>query len=135
MSNETETANAKRRRPDYIAHAVVPASAPTGTRFIRMGVGFNLKKGGVSVLCDGVALSGHVILTAIDDDLPPLEGFSHGHPPRAGDFIASLGRDSGRETYWTDLGQAWKYDTHISVHAAVFPAAGKFVLFPNAREG
>ncbi len=135
MNDSTENTKAK-RRPDYRVSAVAPGAGGGAPQFIRVGVGFKLaKSGGISVLCDGIALSGHLVLTGLDDELPPLEGFGHGLPQRPADFVASVGRDTGKDTFWTDIGAGYRHDTHIGVHAAVLPSAGKFVLFPNAREG
>lgn len=123
----TEQKPAK-KRPDYTAHAVVPGSGDTPTRFIRIGVGFNLKNGGVSVLTDAAALSGHVILVGIDGEPPALNGFKHGAPLHAPHFTASMVRDNGNESYWTDIGQASRQDGYLSVHVAVWPTAGKIIL-------
>lgn len=121
-----------KKRPDYIAHAVIPSSDNSPTRFIRAGVGFTLKSGGVSILTDGIALSGHLILVGIDDELPSLSGFSHGHPSRAADFVASLPREAGP---WPELGSAFRQEGYISVHVAVWPHAGKIILgVPKARQ-
>src|SRR5665213_3347832 len=82
-----------RKRPDFIAHAVIPGTGENQTRFIRIGVGFSLKNGGISILTDGIALSGHIILVGIDAELPSLNGFKHGTPMHAPHFVASMVRD------------------------------------------
>lgn len=123
----TEQKPAK-KRPDYTAHAVVPGGGDTPTRFIRIGVGFNLKNGGVSLLTDAAPLSGHVILVDIDGELPPLNGFKHSAPLHAPHFTASMVRDNGNESYWTDIGQAYRQEGYTSVFVAVWPNSGKVIL-------
>lgn len=126
--------NNTKRRPDFIAHAVVPGTQNTPGQFIRIGVGFTLKNGGVSLLTDAQALSGHVVLVGIDAELPPLDGFKHGPAAKGADFIASMVRDAGNESYWTDIGTAYRQEGYVSVHVAVWPNAGKIILsVPKAR--
>jgi hypothetical protein len=121
----TEQKPAK-KRPDYVAHAVAPDG--NGYRFIRIGVGFNLKNGGVSLLTDAAALSGHVLLVGIDDELPSLDGFKNAPPARGHQLVASMVRDNGNESYWTDIGQAYRQDGYTSVFVAVWPGANKIIL-------
>lgn len=121
----TEQKPAK-KRPDYVAHAVAPDG--NGHRFIRIGVGFNLKNGGTSILTDGAALSGHLILVGIDDELPSLDGFKSTPPARGHHLVASMVRDNGSESYWTDVGHAYRQDGYTSVFVTVWPTAGKIIL-------
>src|SRR4051794_28333665 len=102
------TDNNTKKRPDFIAHAVIQGSGETKTRFIRIGVGFALKNGGTSILTDGIALSGHLILVGIDDEIPSLSGFKHGTPMHAPHYVASMVRDSADgKGYWNDIGAAY----------------------------
>jgi hypothetical protein len=121
MTNET----AKKRRPDYLAYAVIPGNE---TSFVRVGVGFTLKNDGVSVLTDALALSGHLILVDIDGEVPSLNGFSHSDGTSAPHFTASMVRDGGKESYWTEIGHAHRRDGYISISAAVLPISGKIIL-------
>ena len=124
----TEATQPAKKRPDYIAHAVVPGGGDRATQFVRIGVGFALRNGGISLLTDAVALSGHVVLVDIDGDLPALDGFKHGTPLHAPHLVASMVRDSGKESYWTDIGTAYRHDGYVSVHVPVWPTAGKIIL-------
>lgn len=117
-----------KKRPDYAAHAVIPGGGDTPTRFVRIGVGFNLKNGGVSLLTDAAALSGHVILVDLDGELPPLDGFKNVPPAHGHHLVASMVRDSGGDSYWTDIGRAYRRDGYTSVFVAVWPQAGKIIL-------
>jgi hypothetical protein len=124
----TDTQPTTKKRPDYVAHAVVPGSTDTPTRFVRIGVGFTLKNGGISILSDAAALSGHVVLVGLDAEPPALNGFKHGAPLGAPQFVASMVREAGKESYWTDIGSAYRHDGYLSVHVAVWPSAGKIIL-------
>jgi hypothetical protein len=115
-----------KKRPDYVAHAVAPDG--NGHRLIRIGVGFNLKNGGISLLTDAAALSGHVILVGIDDELPSLDGFKNGPPARGHHLVASMVRDAGGDSFWTDVGHAYRQVGYTSVFVAVWPNANKIIL-------
>ena len=123
MTEATNTT--KKRRPDFLAYAVVPGNE---TKFTRIGVGFRLKNDGVSVLTDALTLSGHIILVEIDGELPSLNGFSHSTGASAPHFVASMVRDAGNDSFWTDIGHAHKRDGYISIQAAVLPFSGKIIL-------
>ena len=64
----------------------------------------------------------------IDDELPSLNGFKHGTPLQAPHLVASMVRDAGKESYWTDVGTAYRHEGFLSVHAAVWPTGGKMIL-------
>ena len=122
-TNDTNTA---KKRPDYVAFAVRP-QANSGPKYTRIGVAFATKNGGFSVLYDAVPLSGHVILLATDADKPAT--LSHGHPTRKPDFEASMVRESGpNNSFWTEVGVAYRQEGYVSVFLDVVPTAGKIVL-------
>lgn len=114
-----------KRKPDFIAHAVRP-QAGTGPKYTRIGVGFNLKNGGISVLYDAVPLSGQIVLLALDAEKPAT--ISYGSPTRTPSFEASMVRDSGNDSYWTEVGSAWKQEAYLSIQLEVVPTTGKLVL-------
>src|SRR5436305_15271815 len=107
--NETTS----RKRPDFIAYAVRTQGENAGPKYTRIGVGFNLKNGGISVLYDAIPLSGQIVLLGIDQDEQPA-AVSYGSPARKPSFDVSMVRDGqGNNSYWTEVGSAWKQDGHV----------------------
>jgi hypothetical protein len=125
--------NAK-RKPDYIAHAVRSQGGNAGPKYTRIGVGFSLKNGGISVLYDATPLSGQIVLVETDADKPAT--LSYGHPTRKPDFEASMVRDSGQNnSFWTEIGAAYRQDGYVSVFCDVVPNGGKIILSqPKVQE-
>lgn len=121
----SDTQTSARKRPDYIAHAVRPNG--DGPRYTRIGVAFANKNGGYSVFYDAVPLSGQIVLLGIDDERPST--LSYGAPTRKADFDASMVRDAGpNNSFWTDVGVAYRQEGYISVLLDVVPTGGKIVL-------
>jgi len=54
--------NTGKETPDFIAYTVRSQNA--GPHYTRIGVGFHLKNGGISVLYDAAPLSGQIVLLA-----------------------------------------------------------------------
>ena len=76
--------------------------------YTRIGVGFDLKNGGISVLYDAVPLSGQIVLLDIATDEKPT-AISYSSPTRKPSFEVSMVRDgSGDNSYWTGVGNAWR---------------------------
>jgi hypothetical protein len=129
--NETTT----RKRPDFIAYAVRTQADNAGPKYTRIGVGFNLKSGGVSVLYDATPLSGQIVLLAMGTDEKP-KAISYGSPLRKPSFEVSMVRDGAGDTsYWTEVGSAWRQDGYVSIQLEVVPTAGKIILTqPKERQ-
>lgn len=122
----TDNAPAK-RRPDYVAYAVKSKGANEGPAYTRIGVGFSLKNGGVSVLYDGFPLRGQIVLIGIDDEEPGT--ISYGSPLRKADFDACMVREgSNDKSFWTEIGSAYRQDGYISIHLEIIPAGNKVIL-------
>jgi hypothetical protein len=126
---------ATRKRPDYIAHAVRSQGGDAGPRYTRIGVAFNLKNGGISVLYDATPLSGQIVLLDIGNEEKPT-AISYGSPVRKPSFEVSMVRDSADgKGYWTEVGSAWRQDGYVSIQLEVVPTSGKIVLTqPKERE-
>ena len=119
--------NGGKKRPDYLAFAVRPNGQ--GPRYTRIGMAFANRNGGYSVMYDAVPLSGQIVLIGIDDDKPST--LSYGAPTRKPDFEASMVRDAGpNNSFWTDVGVAYRQDGYVSVLLDVVPTGGKLVLSP-----
>lgn len=116
-----------KKRPDYIAFIPQP-SRLTGQppRLVRAGCAFTYKNGGIGLLFDLVPLSGQVILVGIDDPQP--ESILYGHPTHAPAFEVNHVRDTGKDSFWSAIGDAYRMDGHISVLATAWPRDGKVVL-------
>jgi len=129
--NETTT----RKRPDFIAYAVRTQADNAGPKYTRIGVGFNLKSGGVSVLYDATPLSGQIVLLAMGTDEKP-KAISYGSPLRKPSFEVSMVRDGAGDTsYWTEVGSAWRQDGYVSIQLEVVPTGGKIILTqPKERQ-
>ena len=129
--NETNT----RKRPEFIAYAVRSQAENAGPKYTRIGVGFNLKNGGVSVLYDAVPLTGQIVLLDIGKDEKPT-AISYGSPTRKPSFEVSMVRDGqGDNSYWTGVGSAWRQDGYVSIQLEVVPTGGKIILTqPKERE-
>lgn len=122
----SENTNGK-KRPDFLAFAVRPQRDNSGPKYTRIGVAFANKNGGYSVFYDAAPLSGHIVLVGIDDDKP--SALSYGEPTRKPDFDASMVREAGpNNTFWTDIGVAYRQDGYVSVFFDVVPNAGKVIL-------
>jgi hypothetical protein len=133
MSNEST--NTTKKRPDFIAYAVRTQSENAGPKYTRIGVGFNLKNGGVSVLYDATPLSGQIVLLDIGTDEKPM-AISYGSPVRKPNFEVSMVRDgAGDNSYWTEVGSAWRQEGYVSIQLEVVPTGGKIILTqPKERE-
>lgn len=126
MSNETTTTN--RRKPDYLAFAVRPASGQAPV-YIRIGVAFNHRNGGIGVMYDAVPLSGQIVLIETDVEKPGT--LSYGTPTRKPDFEANMVRESGGSSFWTEIGSAYRQDGYISVLLDVVPASKLVLSLPK----
>ncbi|MBA4068168.1 MAG: hypothetical protein C0501_31605 [Isosphaera sp.] len=124
----TTTQSAK-KRPDYIAFIPQP-SRVTGQppRLIRAGCAFTYKNGSIGVLFDLTPLAGQVVLVGIDDEQPDRIQF--GHPTSAPQLEVNHVRDTGRDSFWSVIGDAYRVDGYISVLATAWPRDGKVVLTP-----
>jgi hypothetical protein len=131
MSTNTTT----KKRPDFIAYATREDSKVAGPKYTRIGVGFNLKNGGVSVLYDAIPLSGQILLLDTATDEKPTAIL---HVPHAGkpNFEANMVRDGqGDNSYWTEIGSAWRKDNYVLIQLEVVPTTGKVILTqPRERE-
>lgn len=126
MSTDTNTK--AKKRPDFIAYAAREDSKVTGPKYTRIGVGFNLKNGGISVLHDAIPLSGQIVLVDTATDEKPTTIL---HTPHAGkpSFEANMVRDgSGDNSYWTEIGSAWRKDGYVLIQLEVVPTSGKVIL-------
>lgn len=123
-----------KKRPDYVAYIPVPSRTDgQPPRLIRAGCGFTYKNGSIGVLYDLTPLSGQVILVGIDDDAP--EQMLYGRPTTAPQFEVNHVRDTGKDSFWQVVGDAYRQDGHIAVHAAAWPRDGKVVLtVPKAHQ-
>ena len=130
----SDNATTNKRRPDYIAHAVRSQGGNAGPKYTRIGVAFNLKNGGISVLYDAAPLSGQIVLLGIDQDKP--SAISYGNPSRKPSFDASMVRDgNGGDSYWTEVGSAWRQEGYVSIQLEVVPTSGKIILTqPKERD-
>jgi len=85
MSDNTNT----KKRPNHIAYAVRSQADNAGPKYTRIGVGFDLKNGGISVLYDAIPLSGQIVLLDIASDEKPT-AISYGSPTRKPGFDTRL---------------------------------------------
>jgi hypothetical protein len=123
-----------KKRPDYIAYAVRSQGGDAGPKYTRIGVAFNLRNGGLSVLYDAVPLSGQIVLLDINAEEKP-QAISYGSPTRKPSFEASMVRESGHDSYWTEVGAAWRQDGYVSIQLEVVPTGGKLILTqPKERD-
>jgi hypothetical protein len=123
----TDTNNSK-KRPDFIAYAVRTQGGNAGAKYTRIGVGFTLKKGGISVLYDAIPLAGQIVLLDRDKDEKPTN-ISYGNPTRKPEFEVSMVRDgSGDNSFWTSIGAAYQQEGYVSILLDVVPTAGKLIL-------
>lgn len=116
---------ATKKRPDYLALAPIRRDGRPPL-LARIGVGFNYRNGSIGVLYDGTPLSGHILLVGTDDE--PPQAVNHSHPLAAPAFEVNMVREAGGETFWTEVGSAWRQDGYLSVFCQVIPANGKVVL-------
>lgn len=116
-----------KKRPDFIAFAVRSQGNNAGPRYTRIGVGFNLKKGGVSVLYDAIPLSGQIVLLDRDSDEKPA-AISYGSPTRQPSFEVSMVRGEGDKAFWTPVGNAYQQEGYVSILLEVVPTVGKIIL-------
>lgn len=124
----TDTNTNTKKRPDFIAHAVRPQPNDAGPKYTRIGVGFNLKNGGISVLYDAIPLSGQIVLLSLDQEEKPT-AISYGSPIRKPSFEVSMVRDGAGDTsYWTEVGSAWRQEGYVSIQLEVVPTSGKIIL-------
>jgi hypothetical protein len=130
---DTNNTSAK-KRPDYITYAVRSQGDNQGPRYTRIGVAFSLRNGGISVLYDATPLSGQIVLLETDAEKPTA--ISYGHPTRKPDFEASMVRDAGPgNSFWTEIGVAYRQDGYVSIFCDVVPNGGKIILTqPKVQE-
>ena len=116
MSDTTNTENGKaKKRPDYLAYAVLSQSNNAGPKYIRIGVGFTYKNGSIGVMYDATPLSGQIVLLGIDQQDKPT-AISYGHPSRKADFEACMVREAGpKNSFWTQVGEAFRQEGYISI--------------------
>jgi hypothetical protein len=107
--------------------ALRPACSSWSPKYTRIGVGFNHKNGGIGVMYDAIPLSGQIVLMPPDAEKPAT--ISYGSPTRKPDFEASMVRESGSNSFWTEIGAAYRQDGYISIQLDVVPAS-KLVLSP-----
>lgn len=121
------TTQPAKKRPDYIAFIPQPGRT-TGEppRLVRAGCAFTYKNGSIGVLYDLTPLSGQLILVGIDDE--PPQGILYGHPTHAPAYEVNHVRDTGKDSFWSVIGDAYRLDGHISVLATAWPRDGKVVL-------
>ncbi len=119
--------NSTKKRPDFIAFAVRSQGDNAGPKFTRIGVGFNLKKGGVSVLYDAIPLSGQIVLLDRDSDVKPT-AISYGTPTRKPTYEVSMVRGEGDKAFWTTVGAAYQQEGYVSILLEVVPTNGKLIL-------
>lgn len=122
----TEVSNTNRKRPDHVVYVARQRKGQSST-LARIGVGFNYKNGSIGIVYDAIPLSGHLILTGIDDAKP--ETISPGVPTRAPHFEANLVRESGKDSYWTPIGDGYRQNGYLSVFLDAVPTS-KVVLTP-----
>jgi hypothetical protein len=120
----TESSNSTRKRPDHIVYVARQRNGQP-SQLTRIGVGFNYKNGAIGIVYDAIPLSGHLIITGIDDPKP--ETLSHGVPTRAPHYEANLVRENGKETFWTPIGDGYRQDGYLSVFLDAVPV-GKIIL-------
>ena len=125
--------NTSKKRPDFIAYAVRPQPNDAGPKYTRIGVGFNLKNGGISVLYDATPLSGQIVLLGLDQEEKPT-AISYGSPVRKPSFEVSMVRDGqGDNSYWTEVGSAWRQEGYVRIQLEVVPTRGQD--HPDPAEG
>jgi hypothetical protein len=112
---------------DFIAYAVRSQGENAGPKYTRIGVGFNQKKGGISVLFDAIPLSGQIVLLDKDHDSKPT-AISYGSPTRRPNFEASMVRGEGEKAFWTTVGYAYRQEGYLSILLDVVPTNGKLIL-------
>jgi hypothetical protein len=128
MTNESNTT---KKRPDFLAYAVRPVSGQA-PKYIRIGVAFNHKNGGIGVMYDATPLSGQIVLIEPDAEKP--SEFSYGTPTRKPDFEANMVRESGTNSFWTEVGSAYRQEGYISIQLDVVPASKLVLSVPKERE-
>jgi hypothetical protein len=129
MSNESNNTSPK-RKPDYLAYAVRSVSGE-GPHYTRIGVAFSHKNGGIGVMYDAIPLSGQIVLIEPDAEKPST--ISYGHPTRKPDFEANMVRESGSNSFWTEVGSAYRQESYISILLDVVPHS-KLVLSVPKQE-
>jgi hypothetical protein len=112
---------------DFIAFAVRSHGDNAGPKYTRIGVGFNLKKGDISVLFDAIPLSGQIVLLDRDNDAKPT-AISYGSPTRKPSFEASMVRGEGDKAFWTAFGAAYRQEGYLSILLDVVATSGKLIL-------
>ncbi len=125
MSNESNTT---RRKPDYLAFAVRSVSGQ-GPHYTRIGVGFNHKNGGIGVMYDAIPLSGQIVLIEPDAEKPAT--ISYGEPTCKPDFEANMVRDAGNNSFWTEIGSAYRQEGYISILLDVVPTSKLVLSLPK----
>lgn len=127
--------NTTKKRPDFIAYAVRSQGGNAGPRYSRIGVGFHLKNGRISVLYDAIPLSGQIVLLGIDQEQKPA-ALSYGVPTRKPDFEVSMVREaSHNNSFWVEIGAAYRQEGYLSIFCDVVPTSGKIVLSGSRQDG
>lgn len=116
-----------KKRPDFIAFAVRSQGDNAGPKYTRIGVGFNVKNGGISVLYDAIPLSGQIVLLDRDNDTKP-NAISYGSPTRKPGFEVNMVRGEGDKAFWTSVGAAYQQEGYLSILLEVVPTSGKLIL-------
>src|SRR5262249_37700181 len=93
---------------------------------VRAGCAFTYRNGSIGVLFDLTPLAGQIVLVGIDDGQP--EGVLFGHPTHAPQFEVCHVRDTGKDSFWSAIGDAYRLAGYISVLATPCPRDGKVVL-------
>jgi hypothetical protein len=126
----SDAPNNTKRKPEYIAFAV--RSQESGPKYTRIGVGFTLKNGGISVLYDAQPVQPQIVLVNADGDKPAT--LSYSHPAARANFDACMVRDAGEQSYWSKVGGAWKQDGYISIHLDAIPHGKLILSVPKEQE-
>lgn len=128
----TDKPQPAKKRPDFIAYIPQPSRA-TGQppRLIRTGCGFTYKNGSIGVLFDLTPLAGQIVLVGIDDEVPAEVRTT---PPLAApQWEVNHVRDTGGDSFWQVVGDAYREGGQVSVFAAAWPRDGKVVLSPPRK--
>ncbi|MBY0458185.1 MAG: hypothetical protein K2V38_12655, partial [Gemmataceae bacterium] len=110
----TDKPTPAKKRPDYIAYIPQPSRA-TGhlPRLIRAGCAFTYRNGSIGVLFDLTPLAGQIVLVGIDEEVPAEVRTA---PPLAApQFEVNHVRDTGGDSFWQVVGDAYREDGAISL--------------------
>ena len=128
MSNDNENS---KRKPEHIAYAV--RTTAEGPKYTRIGVGFSLQNGGISVIYDAQPASPQIVL--LEQDAARPQNISYGNPTRKADFDACMVREYGEnKSFWSRVGQAYKQDGYISIQLEAIPHGKLILTVPKEQE-